>query len=61
MLATLYDRGPDSAGFAVYGSGTPGAIKLTLRAPKDFDLTRIMRDIVGLVAERHGVGAEASA
>ena len=29
--------------------------------PKDFDLTRIMRDIVGLVAERHGVGAEASA
>jgi (2R)-ethylmalonyl-CoA mutase len=27
--------------------------------PKDFDLTRIMRDLVALVAERHGVGASA--
>jgi (2R)-ethylmalonyl-CoA mutase len=25
--------------------------------PKDFDLTRIMRDITALVAERNGVGA----
>jgi (2R)-ethylmalonyl-CoA mutase len=28
--------------------------------PKDFDLTRIMRDIVALVAERNGVGASAA-
>jgi len=27
--------------------------------PKDFDLTRIMRDVVALVAERHGVAASA--
>ena len=27
--------------------------------PKDFDLTQIMRDIVALVAERHGVAAQA--
>jgi (2R)-ethylmalonyl-CoA mutase len=27
--------------------------------PKDFDLTRIMRDIVSLVAERHGLAAAA--
>ena len=27
--------------------------------PKDFDLTRIMRDIVALVAERNGVAAAA--
>jgi (2R)-ethylmalonyl-CoA mutase len=27
--------------------------------PKDFDLTRIMRDIVALVAERNGIAAEA--
>ena len=27
--------------------------------PKDFDLTKIMRDIVGLVAERHGLAAPA--
>jgi (2R)-ethylmalonyl-CoA mutase len=29
--------------------------------PKDFDLTRIMRDIVALVAERHGAGAPGAA
>jgi len=33
MLATLSDRGPDSAGFAVYGEGRSGETKLTLRAP----------------------------
>jgi len=32
MLATLSDRGPDSAGFAVYGAGKNGETKLTLRA-----------------------------
>jgi glutamate synthase domain-containing protein 1 len=31
MLATLSDRGPDSAGFAVYGEGKSGETKLTLR------------------------------
>ena len=31
MLATMCDRGPDSAGFAVYGEGKPGTVKLTLR------------------------------
>ena len=38
MLATLTDRGPDSAGFAVYGEGRPGAVKLTLRVPTPIDL-----------------------
>src|SRR5581483_6057985 len=33
MLATLSDRGPDSAGFAVYGEGRSGETKLTLRGP----------------------------
>jgi methylamine---glutamate N-methyltransferase subunit A len=28
MLAELRDRGPDSAGFAVYGGGTPGITKI---------------------------------
>lgn len=32
MLGVMCDRGPDSAGFAVYGAGTPGMVKLTLRA-----------------------------
>ena len=35
MLGVLTDRGPDSAGFAVYGAATPGAIKLTVRPGRD--------------------------
>ena len=37
MLTVLTDRGPDSAGFAIYGAGSPGEMKLTLRAPAQFD------------------------
>ncbi len=37
MLAVMTDRGPDSAGFAVYGSGKDGATKITLRLAKDTD------------------------
>ena len=37
MLVTLSDRGPDSAGFAVYGRGTPQRVKLTLHGPADTD------------------------
>jgi len=32
MLGVMSDRGPDSAGFAVYGQGRPGHSKLTLRS-----------------------------
>lgn len=40
MLEPLSDRGPDSAGFAIYGSEKPGHIKLTIRQKTgDFDLT----------------------
>jgi glutamate synthase domain-containing protein 1 len=42
MLGTLCDRGPDSAGFAVYGSGMPGLMKLTLRLPAKFDLNALL-------------------
>jgi methylamine---glutamate N-methyltransferase subunit A len=31
MLAVMTDRGPDSAGFAVYGAGAAGRVKLTVR------------------------------
>jgi glutamate synthase domain-containing protein 1 len=37
MLTVLTDRGPDSAGFAIYGGGTPGELKFTLRGPSNFD------------------------
>ncbi len=33
MLATLSDRGPDSAGLAIYGPESGGAVKLTLQSP----------------------------
>jgi methylamine---glutamate N-methyltransferase subunit A len=33
MLEVMTDRGPDSAGFAVYGDGDGAHIKLTLRGP----------------------------
>jgi methylamine---glutamate N-methyltransferase subunit A len=53
MLGALCDRGPDSAGFAVYGAEIPGHVKLTLRAGKDFDwdlLLRPLADISGAPA-----------
>jgi (2R)-ethylmalonyl-CoA mutase len=65
VLDALRDRGVDVP--VVVGGIIPEADVEPLRAagvaavytPKDFDLTRIMRDIVALVAERHGVEAAA--
>jgi methylamine---glutamate N-methyltransferase subunit A len=45
MLGALCDRGPDSAGFAVYGTEIPGHLKLTLRARKDFDWDLVLRPL----------------
>ena len=42
MLGTLSDRGPDLAGFAVYGDVTPNHSKLTLRASADFDFEALL-------------------
>jgi glutamate synthase domain-containing protein 1 len=42
MLGTMCDRGPDSAGFAVYGASAPGAIKLTVRGPRGCDYADIV-------------------
>jgi methylamine---glutamate N-methyltransferase subunit A len=42
MLETMCDRGPDSAGFAVYGAGEKGHIKLTVRAmPPRYDFANV--------------------
>ena len=45
MLATMCERGPDSAGFAVYGTGRCGTIKLTLRGPAGTDFAAISKKI----------------
>jgi glutamate synthase domain-containing protein 1 len=51
MLAALGDRGPDSAGFALYGKEAKGGVKLTLRAPPDFDFVPVLSALSGAVGE----------
>ncbi len=56
MLITMTDRGPDSAGIAIYGSETPGKAKFTVQSPSpdtDFDglgadLTKALGTDVGV-------------
>ncbi len=56
MLCVMGDRGPDSAGFAVYGDGRTGRVKLTLRAADREALAPLRVEI----AEALGVAAEAA-
>ncbi len=57
MLATMSDRGPDSAGFAVYGSGDGDVAKFTLRgksaAAVAEALDRIKGAFAGATATHH--------
>ena len=52
MLVTMTDRGPDSAGIAVYGSGSAGRGKLTVQSAhpeKDFaDLDKDVKESAGI-------------
>jgi methylamine---glutamate N-methyltransferase subunit A len=51
MLATMCERGPDSAGFAIYGDAKSGKAKITLQSPqpdKDFaGLSKAVGDKIG--------------
>ncbi|QEN89136.1 glutamine amidotransferase [Labrys sp. KNU-23] len=51
MLATMCDRGPDSAGFAIYGAPQAGKAKITVQSPDpatDFDgLAALVEKAVG--------------
>ncbi len=66
VLAALNEAGIGDVPVIV-GGIIPAADELALReagvaavyTPKDFDITRIMRDVVALVAERNGVAASA--
>ena len=45
MLSIMSDRGPDLAGFAVFGDAIPGTIKLTVRGPRDFDFPALIHKL----------------
>jgi glutamate synthase domain-containing protein 1 len=57
MLSVLTDRGPDSAGFAIYGAGDSEHVKLTLRGPKNYDFLRLAAafDASASVRDDHAV------
>ncbi len=48
MLEVMTDRGPDSAGFAVYSDGAEGRAKLTLRGPGGGDVGASLGDALGV-------------
>lgn len=56
MLVTMRDRGPDSAGFAVYGA-EDGSSKLTVRGPAgtDFAALALSLDVGATVRDTHAV------
>jgi methylamine---glutamate N-methyltransferase subunit A len=46
MLVTMTDRGPDSAGIAIYGAAAPGRAKLTVQSDKAAeDFARLADDL----------------
>jgi len=47
MLSTMCERGPDSAGFAVYGSEEPGTLKLTLRSAQAGEIVDLIARVAG--------------
>jgi methylamine---glutamate N-methyltransferase subunit A len=55
MLGTMCERGPDSAGFAIYGEPQQGKSKITVQSAtpdKDFaDLTSLLKAETGAAAE----------
>ena len=54
MLEVMSDRGPDSAGFAVYGAGTADRIKLTVRgAGLDSVAEALGPDVNGRLRDTH--------
>lgn len=54
MLVTMSDRGPDSAGLAIYGSPVRGRVKLTVQSPDP------KTDFAGLAAALEAAGVAAT-
>src|SRR5580658_10984239 len=55
MLASMSDRGPDSAGFAVYAPPIGDAVKLTLRAPAGYDFAALAAGLRGRMVGSVGI------
>lgn len=51
MLNVLTERGPDSAGFAIYGASTPGHVKFTVRVKPGFDVLSLPAKLEAVVTE----------
>ena len=49
MLVVLSDRGPDSAGFAVYGQAKPERVKLTLRIAASADRGTVLERLQAML------------
>ena len=54
MLGVMNDRGPDSAGFAVYGAGDTAHTKLTLRADRGDGIDQVAADLSKEVGRKLG-------
>jgi methylamine---glutamate N-methyltransferase subunit A len=62
MLGVMCDRGPDSAGFAVYGGGAPDRVKLTVRGTGETDFAALADNLaaalsIGVDLTRHDTHA----
>jgi methylamine---glutamate N-methyltransferase subunit A len=55
MLSVLGDRGPDSAGIAVYSEPVPGVMKLTLCAAEGYDWAGLAQRLNGKAGHRAGL------
>ena len=60
MLVSLGDRGPDSAGFAVYTPPISGAVKLTLRGPAGYDFHALANSLRERLPEWIGIEPRAT-
>jgi glutamate synthase domain-containing protein 1 len=45
MVIPMSERGPDSTGFAIYGSDKPGLMKVTVRTRPEFDVSSLLSEL----------------
>jgi len=55
MLATMCDRGPDSAGFAIYGTGEAGLAKITVQSPDPAQFNGLDSALAGVLGAKVGM------